>query len=140
MCTRRSRATAALWLAALLLSYGCGGGTRLIVLGTARAPSTSGVFEVDELSAGRTLVAIHMEHLHPPERLEDGLTHYVVWFESDGTPVRAGTLDYDQDSRTGDLTGTSASQQFVVKITAERSAAPAQPSDFVIVQQDVTTD
>jgi len=139
MTTRRSRPVAALWLAALSI-VSCGGGTRLIVLGTARAPSTSGVIEVDELSGARTLVAIHMEHLHPPERLDEGLTSYVVWFEADGSAVRAGALDYDESNRTGDLSGTSNSRKFSVKITAEAKSDVAKPSDFVIAQKDITID
>jgi hypothetical protein len=139
MSTRRSREIAALGLAVLVL-LGCGGGTRLVVLGTARAPSTSGVIEVDDVSGGHTLVAIHMEHLHPPERLEEGLTSYVVWFEDSGKAVRAGVLEYDPDNRTGDLSGTSDSRKFTVKITAEQKSDAAQPSDFVIAQKDIAID
>jgi hypothetical protein len=125
----------ALWLAA------CGADGRYVVIGSARAPSASGVVEVDDLGGGSTQVAVHLEHLHPPDRLQDGLAHYVVWFvPSSGTPVRGGPLRFDPEARTGDATQTSPFSQFEVRVTAERDSRPAAPSEYVIATQRISID
>ena len=119
----------------------CGADGRFVVIGTARAPSASGIVEVDEIDGGSTFVTIHLEHLHPPERLAPGHTAYVVWFQGvGGAPMRAGTLAYDPNERTGDLSETSSSHDFIVKVTVERDENPATPSEFVIATQEVSTD
>ena len=110
------------------------------MIGTARAPSASGIVEVDEIDGG-SFVTIHLEHLHPPERLAQGYTTYMVWFEGPtGAPIKAGPLAYDRTARTGDLAETSPSRDFVVKVTVERDENATSPSEYVIATQQVTTD
>lgn len=130
------------WIAALcFVAAACGADGRFVMIGTARAPSTSGIVEVDDIDGGSTLVNVHLEYLHPPTRLEQGYTAYVVWFEGKGeAPIRAGTLGYDINARTGDFSGTSPMQKFVVKITAEREPTPGRPSAYVIATQAVAVD
>ena len=129
---------ASLGLCAMLA---CGGGNRFVVLGTAKAPSTSGIIELDDMDGGNTLVTVHMEHLHPPSRLDESFESYVVWFQSEGgSPVRAGELRYDPDKRTGDLSETATFTEFVVKITAEKTNNSSEPSKFVIATQEVRLD
>jgi hypothetical protein len=112
-----------------------------VVIGTARAPSTSGIIEVDDIDGGSALVTVHLEHLHPPNRLADDYKSYVVWFESpNGSAIRAGELRYDVDARTGDLAETSPMHSFVVKVTAERDDTSSTPSDFVIATREVAID
>ncbi|MDH5672790.1 MAG: hypothetical protein OEZ06_11610 [Myxococcales bacterium] len=123
------------------LGLGCGGADRHVILGGHRAPSTSGIIELDELDGGNTLVSIHMEHLHPPTRLADDLKVFVVWFEPpQGAPIRAGKLSYDPEARTGDLAETAPARALVVKITAERDEAASKPSEFLIASQSVSVD
>ena len=125
----------ALWLVA------CGADGRYVMIGTARAPSASGVVEVDDIGGGNTQVAVHIEHLHPPGRLRDGLAHYVVWFvPKSGAPARGGALRFDPEARTGDLTATSPFMDFEVRVTAERENSPAAPSEHVIASQPITID
>jgi hypothetical protein len=82
-----------------------------------------------------------MEHLHPPSRLQEGYSHFVVWFvPKTGAPVRAGALRFDPEARTGDLTATSPFMQFEVRITLERDDRPAAPSELVVGTQDVALD
>ncbi len=117
---------------------GCGADARYVVIGSPRAPTTSGIVELEELDGGSTLVTVHLEHLHPPTRLDQGTTQYVAWFEGPtGAPIRAGTVRYDPEARTGDLTATSPFDKLTVKITAERDASPATPSATVIATQSV---
>lgn len=112
-----------------------------MVLGSAKAPSTSGIIEVDDISGGNTLVSIHLEHLHPPQRLDRDFGHYVVWFKGGAGPaIRAGALRYDPDNRTGDLSETSTLKEFTVLVTAERQENAAQPGDYVIASHKILTD
>ena len=135
----RQATAAALALSRLLAA--CGSTGRYVVLGSARAPSASGIIEVDDLDGGSTLVTIHLEHLHPPDRLNDDLKSYVVWFQGKGgSPIRAGQLAYDPEARTGDLSETAPLRQFRVTVTAERDQNTAQPSDFVIASHEISLD
>jgi hypothetical protein len=132
---RASFAAGAVWCIAV---GACGADARYVVIGTARAPSASGIVEIDDIDGGNTLVTIHLEYLHPPNRLDRGYTTYVVWFQGEGgAPMRAGALSYDAEARTGDLSETSPMQKFVVKVTAERDANPSRPSEYVIATQEV---
>lgn len=143
---RPSRASCVGWIATLCIAAlstvtACGADGRFVMIGTARAPSTSGIVEVDDIDGGSTLVNVHLEYLHPPTRLEQGYTTYVVWFAGTGqAAILAGPLAYDVEARTGDFSGTSPMQKFVVKITAERAATPSRPSEYVIATQTVAVD
>jgi len=142
----QSNRSLARWLAVPLLLAAwltaCGADGRYIMVGTARAPSTSGVVEVDKLDDENAQVSIHLDYLHPPERIDQSLSRYVVWFlpKTGAAPVRGGELRFDPEQRTGDLTATSPFHRFGVKITAERQAQPAAPSDFVVATQDISLD
>src|SRR5688572_21619618 len=62
------------------LAAACGADGRFVMLGSARAPSTSGIVEVDDLGGTSAQVAVHLEFLHPPNRLAPDLKSYVAWF------------------------------------------------------------
>ena len=117
------------------------GGERYIVIGTARAPSTSGFVELTDTSSHSTRVHVHMEQLHPASSLDPAVRAYVVWFEHERQPpVRAGVLRYVPDLRVGELEATSPYLNFVVKITAEANDKPATPSAFVVASQQVSAE
>jgi hypothetical protein len=119
-------------------SAGCGG-DRYIVIGTAKAPSVSGWVTIRDASSSGGEVEVHLEQLHPASQLDPGLKVYVAWFEPlSGNPVRAGSLKYSPDQRTGELRGRSPFGKFVVKVTAEANDKPTDPSDFVVASQDIT--
>jgi hypothetical protein len=123
------------------LLFACGADGRYVTIGTAAAPSASGIIEADDVGDGRTQVAVHLDYLHPPTRLSQGLAYYVVWFVPKGGPaVRGGALRYDSAQRTGDLTETAPFRDFEVLITAERDSKPASPSEFVIATQNIAID
>lgn len=131
-----ARATARLlvvfFLGAALGSAGCGG-DRYIVVGSAQAPSVSGWLVIDDSE-----VTVHLEQLHPADRVDPALHTYVLWFEPGrGAPVRAGTLKYSPDNRTGELRAHAPFGNFVVKVTAEANDKPAVPSDFVVASQAI---
>lgn len=124
-----------------LALFSCGADGRYVMLGTAKAPSASGIVELDDIGGGSSQVAVHLEFLHPPEKLDPSLTRYVVWFVPPaGSAVRAGALHFDAVARTGDLTRTSPFHHFKVMVTAERDEHPARPGSVVIATQDVQVD
>jgi hypothetical protein len=128
-----------------LVLAACGADGRFVMIGTAKAPSASGIVELDDIGGGSSQVAVHLEFLHPPGKLDPSLTRYVVWFvplpgSGAGSAVRAGALVYDPVARTGDLTQTSPFHAFTVKVTAERDERPARPGNVVIATQDVRLD
>jgi hypothetical protein len=121
-----------------LSSAGCGG-DRYIVVGTAKAPSVSGWVVIEDASANGAEVTVHLEQLHPVNRLNASLKAYVVWFEpGHGRPVQAGILKYSQDQRTGELRARAPFGKFVVKVTAEANDKPTDPSDFLVASQEIT--
>lgn len=137
----RRRLTAFVLASALagLLASACGA-PRVIVIGTARAPSASGYVEVNGTTDTTTKVTVHLEFLHPVDTLDPALHAYVVWFvNGKNPPVRAGALTYDPEKRTGILKAVAAYRKFVVKVTAEANDTPSAPSDFVVATQDVST-
>jgi hypothetical protein len=142
----RSRSTLgaelAFWLAGVALTLcACAADERYVVIGSARAPSASGIVELDDIGDGKAKVAVHLEFLHPPSRMNENLKHFAVWFQpKEGSPVLAGDLKFDPAQRTGDLTGTSPFHEFVVKVTAEKDGRPAAPSDYVVAVQEVSID
>jgi hypothetical protein len=116
----------------------CGADGRYVVIGTNHASTASGTIEVDKLGGDSTQVALHLEFLHAPARVAEGATTYLVWFASpSGSTLRAGALKYNSEQRTGDLTATSPFRHFTVKITAERDARAAKPSDNAIAVQEI---
>ena len=122
----------------VLLLGACGADARYIVIGSAKAPSASGIVELEELDGGSTLVTVHLQYLHPPARADEGATQYVAWFQGpSGSPVRAGSVQYNAEERTGDLTATAPFDDLTVKITAEHDATPVAPSAVVIATQSV---
>jgi len=150
---RRVCRPVAAWLFALAV-LGCGS-DRYIVIGTARAPSTSGFVEVTGTSDASTRLKVRMEQLHAANSLDPAFHAYVVWFEGlaegKGTPsapaarasklpaVRAGSLRYSPDDRVGELQATSPYRKFVVKITAEANDKPSAPGPFVVATQEIST-
>jgi hypothetical protein len=136
--TRRS----ARWLLLLIgLLCACGADGRYVVIGSARASSTSGTVEVDELDGENTQVSVHLEFLHPPSHIDPSLGQYVVWFvPKAGATVRGGALKFDPAQRTGNLTATSPFRHFAVKITAERPGTAKAPSEYVVATQDIALD
>lgn len=118
----------------------CSADGRYVVIGTAKAQSASGTVEVDKLDAGATQVAVHLEHLAPPNRLGRTLTRYGVWFvPPTGTPVWGGELKFDREERTGDLTATSPFRHFALRVTAEPPERTSAPGP-AIAEQEIALD
>ena len=128
-------------LAALITALagaGCGGPTVHTLVGTEISRGTDGVVEVEETSGGNYSVRVTLSHLTPPDRLGDGLTTFVVWFTpAGGAAVLAGRLDYDAETRSGEMIATTPYPEFSVRVTAEESMVVSEPGDVVVADQAV---
>lgn len=117
----------------------CGGTAEYSVVGRDSASGADGTVTVEEIAGGNRLVTVALKFLPPPDRITPGATVYVAWFETANQPaIRAGALEFDADARTGNVTATTPSPRFKLKITAERNANVATPSEFVVAELNVT--
>lgn len=117
----------------------CGGPSEFALVGSGGAAGADGNVQVEDVDGGNHLLTIHVEHLPPPERLHEGLTTYAVWLVAAGaTPVKAGHLDFDAETRMGNLVATTPLPEFEMKITAETDANSTAPSDTVVLTRQIT--
>lgn len=127
----------------LLLSTltACGGPLRFAPKGTAKAPEADARIEADvHEDSSITRLEIKIEHLAPPGRLADGGTTFVVWARKDDDSKwqRISALKYDEETRTGELTGVSVPfTTFSLIISVEKESAPEEPSSDVVLSQSV---
>lgn len=120
------------------LAVGCGGPSKYFVTGAGSAASADANIEVERLEGGNKMVRLDIQNLPPPERVAEDASVYVVWFTAeDQAPLKAGTLSFDSDERTGRLQATSAFDEFVVLVTAEESTGAGSPSSHVVIRQSV---
>ena len=125
------------WLAfALLVS--CNRPADYALVGSAYVPSTQGEIDVEKIDKDQILINITLDHLPSAERVEPGLTQYVVWFTSVGElPVRQRALDYDAEAEVGRASIPTSLREFEVQITAEANEAPSQPSSMLVASQKI---
>lgn len=119
----------------------CGGPLRYTPKGTAKAPEADARIEAD-VNEGDALtrLEIKVEHLAPPGRLRDGGSVFVVWArkDEDSPWLRVGSLKYDEERRTGELTGASVPlTSFALAVSVEKESAPETPSLDVVIAQSV---
>lgn len=108
------------------------------LVGSAYVPATQGEIDIDKSSGDEILITVTLDHLLPPGKLEDGLTHYVVWFTPIGEyPLRQQALDYDAEAQVGRAAIATSLREFELQITAESSESPNQPSDLLVASQKI---
>ncbi len=108
------------------------------LVGSAYVPSTDGQIDVEKIDRKEILITVTLDHLLSPERIELGLTHYIVWFTPVGeNPVRQRALDYDAETQVGRASIPTALREFEVQITAESSETPNQPSGLLVASQKI---
>ncbi len=108
------------------------------LVGSAYVPAANGEIDVEKLDKQQILITVTLDHLVPPERIELGLTHFIVWFVPVGEfPQRQQALDYDADTQVGRAAIPTSLREFEVQITAENSATPDQPSDLLVASQRI---
>jgi hypothetical protein len=126
-----------IWLIAISVA-GCNRPADYALVGSAYVPAAQGDIEVEKVDKGQILLTFEVDQLLAPDRIEPSLTHYVVWFAPVGEdPTRQGVLQYDPAARVGRASFVTSWREFEVRITAESTDTPSQPSDFVVASQDI---
>ncbi len=83
-------------------------------------------------------LSMHIEHLAPPRRIDPAMQGYVAWIAVPGHGIaKLGRIEYDEDSREGDLLATSAFEKFEVIVTLESDLSSDAPSDRVVLRRVV---
>jgi len=120
-------------------TVGCGGPLHYMARGTARAPDSDGEITADvNRDQQNTRLNLRLQHLAPPDRIASGANSYVVWTRGANQQwVRVGSLAYNPGDREGRLEGMAPFTAFELNITAENTAAPAVPSQNVVLVQRV---
>ena len=124
----------------LFLLTACG--TSFQLNGTPKAPGADGKVEVEKTEDGSNyMLNLMIEHLPPANRLDESKKMFMVWLTTESNaPTKLGKLAYDKDERTGNLTATTTEKQFILRITAEETSDVTAPSDFIVMQQEMTLD
>jgi hypothetical protein len=108
------------------------------LVGSAYVPGAHGDIQVEKIDKTQILITAMLDHLVPPEKIELGLTHYIVWFTPVGEhPIRQRALDYDAETQVGRASIPTSLREFEVQITAENSETPNQPSDLLVASQKI---
>ena len=107
--------------------------------GTVLLPKGKGEAMV-ESRQGRTEVETHLEHLTPPQQFGREYLTYVLWAISpEGRPHNLGEI-VPSSSDKASLRVTTDLQAFAMIITAEPYSAVRQPSDVVVMENQVRPD
>ena len=115
------------------------GPTRIDFRGTVLLPDAKGEAVV-ESKAGRTDVQVSFDHLAAPTRFGTEYLTYVLWAISpEGYPKNMGEVLADGGDH-ATLRVTSDLQAFGMIVTAEPYSAVRQPSDVVVMQNEIRPD
>jgi flagellar motor protein MotB len=113
--------------------------TRIDFRGTVLLPDAEGEATI-ESKQGRIHIDAEFEDLAPPTRFGREYLTYVLWAVSpEGSPHNLGEVIPDA-SNDADLEVTTELQAFGLIVTAEPYSAVRQPSDVVVLQNEVRSD
>ena len=125
-------------LMAVLTIAGCNALADYALVGSAYVPAAHGEIDVEKIDRQQILITVILDHLVPPEKIELGLTHYIIWFSAPGElPVRQQALEYDTEAKVGRASIPTSLREFELQITAENGDTPNQPSDLVVASQQI---
>jgi len=108
------------------------------LVGSAYVPAAHGEIDVEKIDREQILITVTLDHLVSPEKVELGLTHYIVWFAPVGEhPLYQQALHYDAETMVGRASIPTSLREFEVQVTAENSERPNQPSDLLMASQKI---
>lgn len=108
------------------------------LVGSAYVPAAHGEIDVEKIDREQILITVTLDHLVSPEKVELGLTHYIVWFAPVGEhPLYQQVLHYDAETMVGRASIPTSLREFEVQVTAENSETPDQPSDLLMASQKI---
>jgi hypothetical protein len=123
---------------AVSMIAGCNPPADYALVGSAYVPAANGEIRIEKIDREQILITLMLDHLVSPDRIELGLTHYVVWFTPVGEyPSRQALLDYDPKAQVGRASIPTSLREFELQITAENSETPNQPSDLLVASQKI---
>ncbi len=115
------------------------GATKINFQGTTLLPEARGTAEVAS-KQGATHVNAEFQGLQPASKFGPEYLTYVLWAVSpEGRPVNLGEVLFGQDGKSK-LNVTSNLQAFGLIVTAEPYFAVTQPSDVVVMENEVRSD
>lgn len=126
-------------IAALAVLTACGGPLKYNVPSSRLAPGADAEItaNVNE-STNQTALVVTFKNLPPAARVNPNAKAYVGWYRKEkGAWARVGTVQFDDASRDGKLTGTVPEQVFDFEISAEADEGAASPSADVVFSQHV---
>jgi hypothetical protein len=125
-------------LVAISMIASCNPPADYALVGSAYVPAAHGEIDVEKIDKEEILITVTLDHLVPPEKIELGLTHYIVWFAPVGEhPMRQRALDYDAEAQVGRASIPTSLREFEVQITVENSETPNQQSDLLVASQKI---
>ncbi len=130
--------------AVLAVATGCGtmsrvtggGATQTYALMPAEnTPAATGIVKIGETDDMNKELNIKVQHLPRPAELDPSLTTYMVWIDAGKgrDPIPVGQLQINKDREASAKFATPFST-FDLMVTAEPSATPSEPSNFVVLQ------
>ena len=69
-------------LIAVLMIASCNALADYALVGSAYVPAAHGEIDVEKIDKQQILITVILDHLVPPEKIELGMTHYVIWFSA----------------------------------------------------------
>ncbi|MBW1904085.1 MAG: hypothetical protein JRH14_01490 [Deltaproteobacteria bacterium] len=125
-----------LFVVAMIAS--CNPAADYALVGSAYVPGAHGDIQIEKIDKEQILISATLDHLVPPEKIELGLTHYIVWFTPVGEhPIRQRALDYDAETQVGRVSIPTSLREFDFQVTAENGETPNQPSDLLVASQKI---
>jgi len=113
----------------------CGGGTKVVLVGTTAALDASGEAKVEAKKSG-TDIELKVKGLLQPSSVGAEFLTYVLWTVTpDGSTSNLGEIPIDKNG-VGKLNVTAQSQTFAMIVTAEPYFAVQLPSEIVALEND----
>jgi predicted small lipoprotein YifL len=127
-------------LSVLAALAGCGGPLKYKVASSRLAPGADADITANINEAqNNTNVEIKIVNLPPPGRVNPNAKFYVAWARKGESGVwsRLGTVKFEEEKRTGMISGTVPEQVFDLEVSAEADEGTASPSADVVFSQHV---
>jgi hypothetical protein len=135
--TKHKKRAAVVAVVAAIAMAGCASTQKYTLNPGPNTPAATGTAKVETSKQGNEKVELTVDHLPEPASL-GGASNYVVWIEPAGEQqvMPAGALKIDEN-RQGKLDFVTPYKDFNVIVTAERTTAPSEPSDEVVLRGQI---
>jgi outer membrane protein OmpA-like peptidoglycan-associated protein len=121
------------------VSYQMGSGSKVDLRSPGLAPQAAGEGKI-EAKKGATSIEVKVENMPEPSSFGAEFLTYIVWVVSpDGRASNVGEIELDQSAK-GKLKATTPLQTFSLFVTAEPYFAVRQPSEVVVLANELRKD